>query len=166
MRSEGLRLDLSFFPLRGYVPMNSKNSKLLCFPLIFSKDYRCQMISRSKCIALSTFYGCALMHKVQPLKVSSADRNHLSPWNTQSRWVSVFLPLEESRFLIFLWKSDWCARYSEVASFRLLDEAWVDWPRILTQNPLNASVMNSVFGSWDTSFVCEARVWGSWLKEF
>ena len=31
MCSEGLRLDLSFFPLRGYVPMNSKNSKLMFF---------------------------------------------------------------------------------------------------------------------------------------
>ena len=46
MCSEGFRLDLSFFPLRGYVPMNSKNSKLQCFPLIFSKDYHCQVISR------------------------------------------------------------------------------------------------------------------------
>ena len=47
MHSEGLRLDLSFFPLRGYVPMNSKTSKLSCFPLIFFKDYHCQVISRS-----------------------------------------------------------------------------------------------------------------------
>jgi len=63
MHSEGLRLDLSIFASRGCVPMNSKNSKLSCFPnskfscfpLIFSKDYHCQMISRSKSIVLSAF---------------------------------------------------------------------------------------------------------------
>ena len=63
MRSEGLRLDFSIFPSSGCVPMNSKNSKLpcflnskfLCFPLIFSKDYHCQVISRSKSITLSAF---------------------------------------------------------------------------------------------------------------
>ena len=63
MRSEGLRFDLSIFPLRVCVPMNSKNSnlpcflnsKFSCFPLIFSKDYHCQVISRSKSIALSAF---------------------------------------------------------------------------------------------------------------
>ena len=56
MRSEGLRLDLSIFPSRECVPMNSKNlklpyflnSKFSCFPLIFSKDYHSQIISRSK----------------------------------------------------------------------------------------------------------------------
>ena len=31
MRSEGFRLDLSIFPSRGCVPMNSKNSKLSYF---------------------------------------------------------------------------------------------------------------------------------------
>ena len=55
MRYEGLRLDLSIFPLRGCVPMNSKNSKLPCFSLIFSEDYYCQVILRSKSIALNTF---------------------------------------------------------------------------------------------------------------
>ena len=55
MHSEGLRLDLSIFPSRGCVPMNSKNSKLPCFPLIFSEDCHCQVISRSKSIALSAF---------------------------------------------------------------------------------------------------------------
>ena len=63
MRSEGFRLDLSIFPSRGCVPMKSKNSKLPCFSiskfpcflLIFSKDYHCQVISRSKSITLSAF---------------------------------------------------------------------------------------------------------------
>jgi len=55
MCSESLRLDLSIFPSRGYVPMNRKNSKLFCFPLIFSNDCHCQVISRSKSIALSAF---------------------------------------------------------------------------------------------------------------
>ena len=81
MHSEGLRLDSSFFPSRGYVPMNSENSKLSCFPLIFSKDYHCQVISRSKIIALSAFYGRALMQKVQLLENSSPGKNQLSPWS-------------------------------------------------------------------------------------
>ena len=55
MHPEGLRLDLSIFPSRGCVLMNNKNSKLSCFPLIFSKDYHCQVILRSKSIALSAF---------------------------------------------------------------------------------------------------------------
>ena len=63
MRSEGFRLDLSIFPSRGCVPMNSKNSKLPCFsnskfpcfPLIFPRDYHYQVTSRSKSIALSAF---------------------------------------------------------------------------------------------------------------
>ena len=77
MRSKGLRFDLSFFPSRGYVPMNNKNSKLSCFSLIFFKDYHCQVISRSKSIALC-FYSRVLMHKVQLLENSSPGRNQLS----------------------------------------------------------------------------------------
>ena len=75
MRSEGLRLDLPIFPSKGCALMNSKNSKLSCFPLISSRDYHCQVISRSNSIALSTFHDCTLMHKVQPLEGSSAGRN-------------------------------------------------------------------------------------------
>ena len=52
IRSEGLRLDLSIFPSKACVLMNSRNSKLSCFPSIFSEDYHCQVISR---IALSVF---------------------------------------------------------------------------------------------------------------
>ena len=147
----------------GCAPMDSENSKLSCFPLIFPEDYHCQVISRSKCLPLSTFYIHTLMHKVQPLEGSSAGRNYLSPWNTQFHWVSIFLSLEEIHSLDLLLKSDWCAHYLKVASFRLLDEARVDWSWILTQNPLNASVMNSVLGLWDASFAYNARVWGFWL---
>ena len=61
--SEGLHLDLSIFPSRGCVLMNSKNSKLPCFlnskfpcfPLIFPKDYHCQVTPRSKSITLIAF---------------------------------------------------------------------------------------------------------------
>jgi len=55
MRSEGIRLDLSIFPSRACDLMNSKNSKLPCFPSILSEDYHCQVILRSKSIALSAF---------------------------------------------------------------------------------------------------------------
>jgi len=66
-----------FSSLQG--DMNSENSKLPCFPLIFSKDYHYQVISRSKSIAISAFIDRALMHKVQPIKVSFAGRISLSP---------------------------------------------------------------------------------------
>jgi len=118
MHAEGLRLDLSIFPSRGCVSMNSKNSKFPCFPLIFSKDYHCQVISRSKSIALSALCGHALMNKVQFLENSSSGRNHLLPWNTQSHWVSIFISIEEIRSLDLLLKSDWCAR---VQKSRVLD---------------------------------------------
>ena len=59
--------------------MNSENSKLPCFPLIFSKDYHCQVISRSKSIALSAFICRALMHKVQLVESSPSGKNHLLP---------------------------------------------------------------------------------------
>ena len=45
MRSEGLHLNLSIFPSRACVLMNSKNSKLSCFSSFFSEDYHCQVIS-------------------------------------------------------------------------------------------------------------------------
>jgi len=46
MRSEGFYLDLSIISSRGCVPMNIKYSKLPFFPLIFSEDYHCKVISR------------------------------------------------------------------------------------------------------------------------
>jgi len=55
MRSEGLCLNLSIFPSRRCVLMNNKNSKLPYFPLIFSEDYHCQVILRSKNVPLNAF---------------------------------------------------------------------------------------------------------------
>jgi len=55
MRSEGPQLDCLSSPSRACVLMNNKNSKLSCFPSIFSEDYHCQVISKSKSITLSAF---------------------------------------------------------------------------------------------------------------
>ena len=73
--SEGFHLDLIFFFQWDVPSMDSENSKLSCFSLIFPEDYHCQVISRSKIVPLSTFYIRALMQKVQPLEGSSAGRN-------------------------------------------------------------------------------------------
>ena len=78
MRSEGLRLDLSFF-LSRCVPMNSKNSKLPYFPFNLFQRLSLSSNFKIKKHRLKCFYGCALMNKVQLLKNSSPGRNYLSP---------------------------------------------------------------------------------------